>query len=74
MIKTETIGNMTRTWSDEGYYIHGGYPEADYTEAHDPIDAGRTYTETTTKIPTEEPTEAEYAEAGRILLGEGGAE
>lgn len=72
MIKTETIGNVIHTWSDAGFYIHGGEPEADYEAAYDPIDAGRTYTETDIKIPDpeEEPTEADYAEAGRILLGE----
>lgn len=72
MIKTETIGNFVRTWSDAGFYIHGGYPEADYDEATDPITAGRTYTETDIKIPDpeEEPTEADYAAAGKILLGE----
>ena len=70
MIKTETIGNFIRTWSDAGYYIHGGYPEADYDEATDPIDAGRTYTETDIKIPEEEPTDEDYAAAGKILMGE----
>lgn len=76
MIKTETIGNFIRTWSDAGYMIHGGYPEADYDEATDPIDAGRTYTETDIKIPDpeEEPTEADYAAAGKILLGESDGE
>ena len=70
MIKTEIKDGKIRTWSDAGYYIHGGYPEADYDEATDPIDAERTYTETDIKIPEDEPTEADYAEAGRILLGE----
>ena len=46
MIKTETIGNFIRTWSDQGKLIHGGMPEADYSEAYDPIDIVRTYIET----------------------------
>lgn len=56
MIKTEeiTIGQKTfiRTWSSKKVYIHGGIPEADYDEAMDPAEFGRTYTET--KIPIEE--------------------
>lgn len=37
--------------------IHGGFPEADYDEAFDPIDSGRTYTE------TDIPIEGDTAEA-----------
>ena len=71
MIRTEKLENgLIRTWSDSGFYIHGGFPEADYTEAVDPEDLGRTYVETDIKIPEPEPTEKDYAEAGRILLGE----
>ena len=40
MIRTEKIGNSIRTWSDRGMKIHGGFPEADYDEAFDPIDSG----------------------------------
>lgn len=61
MIKTEnlTINNeqYIRTYSDAGVLIHGGFPEADYEEAIDPADSGRTYTET--DIPIEGETEAE---------------
>ena len=54
----ETIDNdLVKAYSDQGYYIHGGDPEADYSEAIDPIDAGRTYTETDVKIPSEDPSE-----------------
>ena len=70
-IVTEKIDDkFVKTYSDAGYYIHGGQPEADYTEAVDPISSGRTYTETNVKIPTEDPTEEDYALAGKILLGE----
>lgn len=69
MIKTETITinqrQFIRTWSDAGFYIHGGSPEGDYSEATDPAELGRTYTET--NIPIEGETDAE--EILDILLG-----
>lgn len=67
MIKTETIGNLIRTYSDLGMKIHGGMPEADYDEAYDPISLGRTYTETNIPIESEE---AEAEEILDILTGE----
>lgn len=70
MIITETltIGDKqyTRTYSDAGMMIHGGMPEADYDEAVDPAELGRTYMET--DIPIEGETEAEEVLA--ILTGE----
>ena len=57
--------DFIRTYSDEGMMIHGGVPEADYVEACDPADLGRTYTET--DIPIEDDTTAE--EILDILLG-----
>lgn len=50
MIVQENIAgtNLVKTFSDRGVLIHGGYPEADYEEAIDPVDAGRTYVETDT--------------------------
>lgn len=66
MIKTETINNIIHTWSDLGVKIHGGMPEGDYDEAYDPIDSGRTYTET--DIPIDDETSAE--EIVNILTGE----
>lgn len=66
MIKTEIIGNLVKTYSDLGMKIHGGMPEADYGEAYDPIDSGRTYVET--DIPIEENVTAE--EIIDILTGE----
>lgn len=69
MIKTETITisgrDFIRTYSDSGYYIHGGVPEGDYAEAIDPAEFGRTYTET--DIPISGDTTAE--EVVDILLG-----
>lgn len=69
MIVQEIIGDSVRTYSDAGFLIHGGFPEGDYAEALDPIEAGRTYTETDIPIEEEEPTEDDYAEAGRIMMG-----
>ena len=66
MIRTETVNNLIHTWSDLGMKIHGGFPEADYDEAYDPIELGRTYTET--DIPIESETTAE--ELLEILTGE----
>jgi hypothetical protein len=70
MIKTETLTiggkQFIRTYSDNGMYIHGGSPEADYSEALDPADLGRTYTET--DIPVEDESTAE--ELLNILTGE----
>lgn len=71
MIRTETVTingkAFVRTYSDKGMYIHGGMPEADYAEALDPADLGRTYTETET--PVEDETDAE--QILNILLGGG---
>ena len=69
MIRTETITisgkTFIRTYSDKGMMIHGGSPEADYAEALDPAELGRTYTET--DIPIEGESDAE--EILNILLG-----
>lgn len=49
--------NLVRTYSDLGLFIHGGFPEADYDEAIDPVDMHRTYVET--NIPVREISDAE---------------
>ena len=71
MLVTETRKiddkEYTYNYSDSGFYI-----ERDgimYAEAYDPINSGRVYTETDTPIEPAEDIEAEYAEAGRILMG-----
>lgn len=60
MIKTEriTIGEnqYIKSYSDSGVYIHGGEPESDYSEAIDPADSGRTYTETDIPIESDSDT------------------
>lgn len=57
--------SFTRTYSDRGMYIHGGVPEGDYTEATEPTEFGRAYTET--DIPIDGESDAE--EILNILLG-----
>lgn len=60
--------DFIRSYSDKGMMIHGGSPEADYTEACDPVELGRTYTET--DIPIDgDSEEHDKAEAYDILMG-----
>ena len=61
MIKTEIRGDFIYTYSDIGMKIHGGFPEADYDEAYDPIGSGRTYTEV--KDPDQNATEENFRRA-----------
>ena len=71
MIITETITigekQYVRTYSDMGMMIHGGVPEADYSEAVDLAELGRVYTETDIPIEEDEPTAEEIV---NILTGE----
>lgn len=69
MIKTETLENgYILTYSDEGFYIHGGFPEGDYVQAIDPPGVNRTYTETNRYID-EAQTNKEKAVAYDVLMG-----
>lgn len=68
IIQEQISETLVRTYSDRHVYIHGGFPEGDYTEAVDPISAERTYIETDTPIEYE-PLDEEYAQAGRIMMG-----
>ena len=71
MIITETVTisgqQYKKTYSDSGVKVHGGFPESDYDEVYDPIDSGRTYTET--DIPIDD-SEADATEILNILTGE----
>ena len=49
--------DFIRTYSDGGFYIHGGSPEGDYAEACDPAEFGRTYTETDIPIESDDTAE-----------------
>ena len=55
MVKTESVTrngtDFDRTYSDEGFYIERDGVK--YSEAIDPKNSGRTYTETYEKIETE---------------------
>lgn len=71
MIRTETVTinerQFVHTYSDAGLFIERDGET--YAEAYDPAEyaAERTYTETDELV--DPPTEADYAEAGRIMLG-----
>ena len=66
MIKHEYLdGGLIRTYSDMGVYIHGGYPEANYTEVIDPASMNRTYIET--DIPIEDWEEPETMVSSRNI-------
>lgn len=72
MIKTEnlTINNraFVRTYSSDGYMIERDGVR--YSEAIDPADLGRTYTETDEPIEGEDMTETELkAKAYDIITG-----
>ena len=55
MTRAETITingrQLVRTYSDTGYMIRQDGTGVLYTEAIDPVDSGRTYTETDEKVP-----------------------
>lgn len=71
MIVTEYLEidgrQYVRTYSDAGKLIHGGFPEADYEEAIEPAEYGRTYTET--GIPIGGNEEISMEEAFGLLEG-----
>ena len=69
VVETRTINDISYkyTYSDIGMKIMQDETGDIYDEAYDPIDSDRTYTET--DIPIDEPTDEDYAEAGRILMG-----
>lgn len=60
--------DFIRTYSDKNVMIHGGNPEADYSEATDPAEFNRTYTETDIPIDSDSGL-ADKAEAYDILMG-----
>ena len=66
IIQEQISETLVKTYSDKGVYIHGGYPEADYEEAIDPISMNRTYVETDRPIIGEEIT---AEEALNIIMG-----
>ena len=73
MIKTETVtmNNRTfvRTYSDANLMIQQDGTGAVYSEAYDPVDSGRTYTETEESIETDMTETEEKAKAYDIIMG-----
>ena len=66
IIQEQISETLVKTYSDQGVYVHGGYPEADYAEAIDPISMNRTYIETDRPIVGEEIT---AEQALNIIMG-----
>lgn len=54
MIKQEPLMGLIRTYSDAGMHIIQDGTGNVYIEAVDPPDSGRTYTESTLPLPSEE--------------------
>lgn len=54
--------NLVRTYSDANFYIFGGFPEAYYEEAIDPVELEREYVETDIPIEHEEEDPEEEQE------------
>lgn len=69
IVQQQISDTLVRTYSDKGVKIHGGFPEANYDDAIDPISAHREYTETDIPVDEEESTVEEKAEAYDILVG-----
>ena len=63
MIQTEIFENngrkLMRTYSDTGHMIRQDGTGVVYSEAIDPVESGRTYTETDEKVPDRELTAEE---------------
>ena len=59
--------DFVRTYSDAGRYVVGGEPYGEYSEACDPAEFGRTYTEG--ELMPQDETDAE--EILNILMGVG---
>ena len=69
IIQEQISDTLIRTYSDANVYIHGGYPEGNYTEVIDPISENRAYIET--DIPIEViVTDEEYADEVVKLIGD----
>ena len=66
IIQEQISETLVKTYSDQGVYIRGGFPEADYEEAIDPISMNRTYVETDRPITGEEITAEEALD---IIMG-----
>lgn len=68
IVQEKLENGFVRTYSDAGFYIYGGEPEGLYEDAVDHESLLHEYIESDQKIS--EPTDEEYIEAAKILLGE----
>lgn len=60
IIYEDLQNNLVKSYSDKGFYIRGGMPESEYTEAIDLKSQNRKYVETDKKIPEKEATVEDY--------------
>lgn len=69
---TKTIDGVeyAYNYSDAGYMIEQMGTGIHYVEAIDPINSGRTYTETDQPIDPDADPDEVYTELGKILFGE----
>lgn len=71
MLITEYLdNNLVHHYSDAGFYVQQVETGDLYEDAIDLISTPITYVETDIPIESESTLEDDYAEAGRILLGE----
>lgn len=71
MIVQETLDNgLVRTYSNAGFKIHGGIPEADYDVAYDPEDAQRTYVETTIPVDEKPKGPTQYSKLKILMVAQ----
>ena len=67
IIYEDLQNNLVKSYSDKGFYIRGGMPESEYTEAIDLKSQNRKYVETDKKIPVREATIEDYQNKLREL-------
>lgn len=60
IIYEDLQNNLVKSYSDKGFYIRGGMPESEYTEAIDLKSQNRKYVETDKKITEKEATVEDY--------------
>lgn len=60
IIYEDLQNNLVKSYSDKGFYIRGGMPESEYTEAIDLKSQNRKYVETDKMIPEKEATIEDY--------------
>lgn len=69
IIYEDLQNNLVKSYSDKGFYIRGGMPESEYTEAIDLKSQNRKYVETDKKITEKEATVEDYQKKLQELGG-----